>query len=108
MNHGLLVGAAPPSQALLNEYLDATGVWRNDAVSIGDMPNGGGWRAIANRDMKLGETSGSRPLPFLQFSKLTPTTQYARSRSRRCSLSGLRTCVPRKVRRRRERPPTRS
>ncbi|WOO84431.1 uncharacterized protein LOC62_06G007950 [Vanrija pseudolonga] len=55
MNHGLLVGAAPPSRALLNEYLDATGVWRNDAVSIGDMADGG-WRAIANRDMELGET----------------------------------------------------
>lgn len=57
MSHGLLEGQPPPSRELLYEWLTGRNVQLSDGFEITEMANGGGWRAVATRDLQVGETS---------------------------------------------------
>ncbi|KAL1406858.1 hypothetical protein Q8F55_006267 [Vanrija albida] len=76
MNHGLLAGHAPPSRELLNAYLDSMDVWRSDGVAIADMASGGGWRAVATRDMAIGETICKLPKSALLSVRTTELNRF--------------------------------
>lgn len=57
IEHGLLVGVAPPSIDVLSTWLDEQGVERTSAVEVVPMVEGKGWRVVATRNLEVGETS---------------------------------------------------